>query len=119
MRILIVDDSKFVRKMLTSILESGGHTVCGEAVTGAEAVAKYSELKPDLVTMDVIIPDMSGVDAVKEIKKLDPSAKIVVISAMGQQPVVAELLREGALDYIVKPFQPARVLESIDKLIDK
>jgi two-component system chemotaxis response regulator CheY len=119
MRILIVDDSKFVRKVLTNILETGEHTVCGEAVTGAEAVAKYSELKPDLVTMDVIIPDMSGVDAVKEIKKLDPSAKIVVISAMGQQPVVAELLREGALDYIVKPFQPARVLESIDKLIDK
>ena len=85
----------------------------------AEAVAKYSELKPDLVTMDVIMPDMSGVDAVKEIKKVDSSAKIVVVSAMGQQPVVAELLKEGALDYIVKPFQPARVLESIDKLIDK
>ena len=119
MRVLIVDDSKFVRKVLTNILESGGHTVCGEAVTGVEAVAKYSELKPDLVTMDVIMPDMSGVDAVKEIKKVDSSAKIVVVSAMGQQPVVTELLREGALDYIVKPFQPARVLESIDKLIDK
>ncbi|GAI02359.1 unnamed protein product [marine sediment metagenome] len=89
--------------------------MCGEASTGNEAVERYKELKPGLVTMDIIMPDMSGIEAVKEIKKIDPEAKILMVSAMGQQAVVLEAIQAGALDYVIKPFQPSRVLESIDR----
>ena len=119
MRVLIVDDAMFMRRMLSDILEKGGHTVCGEASTGKEAVDRYKEVKPDLVTMDIIMPDMSGIEAVKEIKKIDAEAKILMVSAMGQQALVLEAVQAGALDYVVKPFQPSRVLESIDRIISK
>lgn len=119
MRVLIVDDAMFMRRMLSDILEKGGHTVCGEASTGKEAVEQYQEVKPDLVTMDIIMPDMSGIEAVKEIRKLDNDAKILMVSAMGQQALVLEAVQAGALDYVVKPFQPSRVLESIDRIINK
>ncbi len=119
MRLLIVDDAMFMRRMLIDILEKGGHTVCGEAATGKEAVELYKELKPDLVTMDIIMPDMSGIEAVKEIKKIDPDAKILMVSAMGQQALVLEAVQSGAKDYIVKPFQPSRVLESIGRIFKK
>jgi len=119
MRVLIVDDAMFMRRMLSDILEKGGHTVCGEASTGKEAVDRYKEVKPDLVTMDIIMPDMSGIEAVKEIKKIDTEAKILMVSAMGQQALVLEAVQAGALDYVVKPFQPSRVLESIDRIISK
>jgi len=116
MRLLVVDDAMFMRRMLSDILEKGGHTVCGEASTGREAIERYKELKPDLVTMDIIMPDMSGIEAVKEIRKIDPHAKILMVSAMGQQALVLEAVQSGALDYIVKPFQPSRVLESIERI---
>jgi two-component system chemotaxis response regulator CheY len=119
MRVLIVDDAMFMRRMLSDILEKGGHAVCGEASTGKEAVDRYKEVKPDLVTMDIIMPDMSGIEAVKEIKKIDAEAKILMVSAMGQQALVLEAVQAGALDYVVKPFQPSRVLESIDRIINK
>ncbi|KPK73606.1 chemotaxis protein CheY [candidate division WOR_3 bacterium SM23_60] len=119
MRVLIVDDAMFMRRMLSDILEKGGHTVCGEAASGKEAVERYQELKPDLVTMDIIMPDMSGIEAVKEIKKADPEAKILMVSAMGQQALVLEAVQAGALDYVVKPFQPSRVLESIDRVFKR
>jgi two-component system chemotaxis response regulator CheY len=119
MRVLITDDAMFMRRMLSDILEKGGHTVCGEAATGKEAVERYKELKPDLVTMDIIMPDMSGIEAVKEIKKFDPKARILMVSAMGQQALVLEAVQAGALDYVVKPFQPSRVLESIERIIKK
>ncbi len=119
MRLLIVDDAMFMRRMLSDILEKGGHTVCGEASTGREAIERYKELKPDLVTMDIIMPDMSGIEAVKEIRKIDPQAKILMVSAMGQQALVLEAVQSGALDYIVKPFQPSRVLESIERIFKK
>lgn len=119
MRVLIVDDAMFMRRMLSDILEKGGHTICGEAASGKEAVERYQELKPDLVTMDIIMPDMSGIEAVKEIKKADPEAKILMVSAMGQQALVLEAVQAGALDYVVKPFQPSRVLESIDRVFKR
>jgi len=119
MRVLIVDDAMFMRRMLSDILEKGGHTICGEASTGKEAVDRYKEVNPDLVTMDIIMPDMSGIEAVKEIKKIDTEAKILMVSAMGQQALVLEAVQAGALDYVVKPFQPSRVLESIDRIINK
>jgi len=119
MRVLIVDDAMFMRRMLSDILEKGGHTICGEAATGKEAVDQYKQLRPDLVTMDIIMPDMSGIEAVKEIKKLDPKARILMVSAMGQQALVLEAVQAGAVDYVVKPFQPSRVLESIERIIKK
>ena len=119
MRLLVVDDAMFMRRMLSDILEKGGHTICGEASTGKEAIERYKELKPDLVTMDIIMPDMSGIEAVKEIMKIDTNAKILMVSAMGQQALVLEAVQSGALDYIVKPFQPSRVLESIERVFKK
>ncbi len=119
MRLLVVDDAMFMRRMLSDILEKGGHIICGEASTGKEAIERYKELKPDLVTMDIIMPDMSGIEAVKEIKKVDPDAKILMVSAMGQQALVLEAVQSGAIDYIVKPFQPSRVLESIERIFKK
>ncbi|MEO0241330.1 MAG: response regulator [candidate division WOR-3 bacterium] len=118
-RVLIVDDARFMRKLLGDILKRGGYEICGEAATGAEAIKLYKELKPDIVTMDIIMPDMSGIDAVREILKIDPNAKILMVSAMGQQALVLESLQAGAKDYIVKPFQPMRVLEAVERILKK
>ena len=115
--VLICDDAIFMRTVLGDILRQAGFQVVGEAETGAEAVAKYRELQPDLVTMDIVMPDMSGIDAVREIIKEHPKARIVMCSAMGQQALVVEAIQAGAKDFVVKPFQPSRVLEAVQRVL--
>jgi two-component system chemotaxis response regulator CheY len=116
-RILVVDDAAFMRMMIRDILTKNGYEVCGEANDGAQAIEKYKEVKPDLVTMDITMPEMDGIAALKEIKKLDPLAKVVMCSAMGQQAMVIDAIQAGAKDFIVKPFQPDRVIEAIKKTL--
>ncbi len=116
-KVLVVDDVAFMRMMLKDILLKGGFEIAGEATNGAEAVRLYQELKPDLVTMDITMPEVDGIAAVKEIKKIDPNAKVVMVSAMGQQAMVIEAIQAGASDFIVKPFQPDRVLEALKKAL--
>jgi two-component system, chemotaxis family, chemotaxis protein CheY len=116
-RILIVDDAKFMRITLTNILKKANHEIVGEGETGKDAVLLYRQLKPDLVTMDITMPEMSGIDAVKEIKKEFPQAKVIMCSAMGQQKMVVEAIEAGAKDFIVKPFDEGRVLEAINRVL--
>ena len=116
-QILICDDAAFMRMMLKDILVKEGYEVVGEAVNGADGVEKYNSLKPDLVTMDITMPDMDGITALKNIKQCDPSAKVIMCSAMGQQAMVVESIQAGARDFIVKPFQRDRVIEAIKKVI--
>lgn len=115
--ILIVDDAAFMRLMIKDILTKNGYTVVGEAENGLTGVEKYKELRPDLVTMDITMPDMDGITAVREIRKFEPNAKIIMCSAMGQQAMVIDAIQAGAKDFIVKPFQPERVLEAVSKAI--
>ena len=115
--ILIADDAAFMRMMLKDILTKGGYTICGEAVDGKDAVSKYNELKPDLITLDITMPNMDGIAALKEITRNDPDAKAVMCSAMGQQVMVIDAIQSGAKDFIVKPFQADRVLEAVQKVI--
>ncbi|NLB17493.1 MAG: response regulator [Syntrophomonadaceae bacterium] len=116
-RVLIVDDAAFMRMMIKDILTKNGYAVVGEAENGLNAVEKYAEYMPDLVTMDITMPEMDGISAVKEIKKNDPNARIIMCSAMGQQAMVIDAIQAGARDFIVKPFQPDRVLEAVAKAI--
>ncbi|GMA99752.1 response regulator [Pelosinus sp. IPA-1] len=116
-RVLIVDDAAFMRMMVKDILSKNGYEIVGEAENGLKALEKFQELKPDLTTMDITMPEMDGITAVKEIKKLDPSAKVIMCSAMGQQAMVVEAIQAGARDFIVKPFQPDRVLEAVRKAV--
>src|SRR5690625_1528618 len=116
--ILIVDDAAFMRMMIKDILEKNGYTVVGEAENGREAVEKYKELEPDLVTMDITMPEMDGITALKEIKQIDPDAVVIMCSAMGQQAMVIDAIQAGAKDFIVKPFQADRVLEAIEKALN-
>jgi two-component system chemotaxis response regulator CheY len=116
-RILVVDDAAFMRMMIRDILTKNGYEVCGEANDGAQAIEKFKEVKPDLITMDITMPEMDGIAALKEIKKLDPNAKVVMCSAMGQQAMVIDAIQAGAKDFIVKPFQPDRVIEAIKKTL--
>ena len=115
--ILICDDAAFMRMMIKDILTKNGYNVAGEAENGAKAVEKYAELKPDLVLMDITMPEMDGIEALKKIKALDPGAKIIMCSAMGQQAMVIEAIQAGAKDFIVKPFQAERVLEAVKKVV--
>ena len=115
--VLVCDDAIFMRTMIADILSSAGYDVVGEAETGSQAVQKYRQLKPDLVTMDIVMPDMGGIDAVREICKDDPDAKILMCSAMGQQALVVEAIQAGAKDFVVKPFQPSRVLEAVQRVL--
>lgn len=115
--VLVCDDAVFMRTMLTDILQQAGFIVVGEADTGAKAVDRYKELRPDLVTMDIVMPDMGGIDAVREITAFDPNAKVVMCSAMGQQALVVDAIQAGAKDFVVKPFQPSRVLEAVDRVL--
>ena len=115
--ILICDDAAFMRMMIKDILTKNGYNVVGEAENGVKAIEAYSDCNPDLVLMDITMPEMNGIDAVKAIKALDPSVKIVMVSAMGQQPMVIEAIQAGANDFIVKPFQAERVLEAVKKVI--
>ncbi|MBN1467515.1 MAG: response regulator [Fusobacteriaceae bacterium] len=116
-KILIVDDAAFMRMMIKNILIKEGYEVVGEAENGAQAVEKYKELTPDLVTMDITMPEMDGITAVKEIMKINKGAKVVMCSAMGQQAMVIDAIQAGAKDFIVKPFQPDRVIEAISKVL--
>ena len=115
--ILIVDDAAFMRMMIKDILTKNGYNVVGEAENGLKAVEKYTELKPDLVLMDITMPDMDGIQALKKIKEIDPNANIIMCSAMGQQAMVIESIQAGAKDFIVKPFQADRVLEAVKKVV--
>ena len=115
--VLICDDAIFMRTLVRDILAQAGFEVIGEAETGVEAVAKYQELRPDLVTMDIVMPDMGGIDAVRQICKADPDARILMCSAMGQQALVVEAIQAGAKDFGVKPFQPSRVLEAVQRVL--
>lgn len=116
-RVLVCDDAIFMRTMITDILSGAGYEVVGEAETGLQAIERYRELNPDLVTMDIVMPDMGGIDAVREIVKQDPNAKILMCSAMGQQALVVEAIQAGAKDFVVKPFQPSRVLEAVQRVL--
>lgn len=117
-RILIVDDAAFMRMMIKNILTEAGYEIVAEAENGKQAVEKYNELKPDLVTMDITMPEMDGISAVREILKLDGKANIIMCSAMGQQAMVIEAIQAGAKDFIVKPFKPDRVMEAVTKALN-
>jgi two-component system chemotaxis response regulator CheY len=115
--VLVCDDAIFMRTMISDILSQAGFEIVGEAESGVQAVEKYRALKPDLVTMDIVMPDMGGIEAVREICKNDPEAKILMCSAMGQQALVVEAIQAGAKDFVVKPFQPSRVLEAVQRVL--
>lgn len=114
-KVLITDDTAFMRMSLRNILEKNGYEIAAEAEDGNQAVEKYEEVNPDLVTMDITMPNMDGITAIKKILEKDPEAKIIVVSAMGQKALVIEALNSGAKDFIVKPFQPDRILEAVQK----
>lgn len=116
-KIMVVDDAAFLRAMLKDILVQAGHEVVTEAGNGQEAIERYMTYKPDVVTMDITMPIMEGVEAVKEIRRLDPRANIVMCSAVGQKQLVIEAIQNGAKDFIMKPFHATRVLEAVDKAI--
>jgi two-component system, chemotaxis family, chemotaxis protein CheY len=116
-KVLVVDDAAFMRMMIKDILRKGGYEVVGEAEDGLKAVEKYRDLHPELVTMDITMPDMDGITAVREIRKIDPNALIIMCSAMGQQAMVIDAIQAGAKDFVVKPFQPERVLEAVKKVL--
>ncbi len=116
-RVLIVDDAKFMRHMLKNILTGMGWEVVGEAENGTEACAKYRELSPDVVTMDIVMPEVNGIDALKEIRSSDPDAKVVMISAIDQREPLMEALKFGAADYVVKPFEKERVEEAMHRVV--
>ncbi len=115
--VLVCDDAAFMRAMLSDILTHAGLDVIGEAQTGLEAVEKFRDLRPDLVTMDLLMPGLGGIDALREIVGIDPSARVLICSAMGQQALVLEALQAGARDFVVKPFQPSRVLEAVERVL--
>ena len=115
--ILICDDAAFMRMMIKDILTKNGYNVVGEAENGAKGVEKYNELKPDLVLMDITMPEMDGIAALKAIKANDPGASVIMCSAMGQQAMVIESIQSGAKDFIVKPFQADRVIEAVKKVV--
>jgi two-component system, chemotaxis family, chemotaxis protein CheY len=116
-RVLVVDDAAFMRKMVGDALAKGGHEVVGEAGNGIEAVASYQSLKPEVTTLDITMPEKDGLAALKEIIALDPSARVVMCSALGQESKVLESIRLGAKDFVVKPFQPDRVIEAVGKAL--
>lgn len=116
-KVLICDDAAFMRMMIKDILTKGGYSVAGEAENGKIAIDKYQETKPDLVLMDITMPEMDGIQALKKIKELDPEATVIMCSAMGQQAMVIESIQSGAKDFIVKPFQADRVIEAVKKVV--
>ena len=118
-RILVADDASFMRQMIREIVEAEGHEVVGEASDGIEAIDQFKEQQPDVVTMDIVMPRRSGIDAVKGIVAVDPGARIVMCSALGQETLVQEALQAGALDFIVKPFKPDAVVATLGKVLEK
>jgi two-component system, chemotaxis family, chemotaxis protein CheY len=116
-RVLVVDDAAFMRKVVSDALASGGHEVVGEAGNGAEAVQRYQELGPELTTLDITMPEKDGLAALAEIMAIDPGARVLMCSALGQETKVIESIKLGAKDFVVKPFQPARLLEAVGKAL--
>lgn len=116
-RILIADDAAFMRMMIKNIVSKNGYEVVGEAENGKVALELYQQYKPDLVTMDITMPEMSGIEGVKAIRSIDPKANIIMCSAMGQQAMVMEAIQAGAKDFIVKPFQQDRILQAIERVL--
>jgi two-component system chemotaxis response regulator CheY len=115
--VLIADDAAFMRMMIKNILTEAGYEIVGEAENGAVAVVKHRELKPDITTMDITMPELDGLSALRQIREADPTARVVMCSAMGQQSMVIESIQAGAKDFIVKPFQADRVLETLTKAL--
>jgi two-component system chemotaxis response regulator CheY len=115
-RILVVDDAAFMRRMVSDVLTSGGHEVVGEAADGNEALARYQELRPDVMTLDITMPEKDGLTALRELIAMDPGATVVMCSALGQESKVLEAVKAGAKDFIAKPFEPQRVLTAIEKV---
>ncbi|MBI1389515.1 MAG: response regulator [bacterium] len=115
--VMIVDDAAFMRATLKDLITKGGYEVVAEAINGQEAVEKYKTFKPDVVTMDITMPEMDGLESLKRIREIEPAAKVIMCSAIGQQANVLEAIKCGAKDFIVKPFQPDRVLEALKKVI--
>ncbi|MDX1921275.1 MAG: response regulator [Candidatus Caenarcaniphilales bacterium] len=115
--VLIVDDALFMRTVLKDILTKNGYDVVGEATNGYEAIEKYQELHPDITTMDITMPELDGIEALKKIMEVDSNARVIMCSAMGQQGIVVEAIKHGACDFIIKPFQPTRVLEALEKAV--
>ncbi len=116
-RVLVVDDAAFMRKVLSDALAKGGHEVVGEAANGNEAVSRYQELHPDVMTLDITMPEKDGLEALREILASDPAARVVMCSALGQESKVLESIKSGARDFVVKPFQADRVLEAVGKAL--
>ena len=116
-RVLVVDDAAFMRKVVSDALTSGGHEVVGEAGNGTEAVQRYQELSPELVTLDITMPEKDGLEALAEIIAIDPSARVLMCSALGQESKVIESIKLGAKDFVVKPFAPERLLEAVGKAL--
>jgi two-component system chemotaxis response regulator CheY len=116
-RVLVVDDAAFMRKMVSDALTGGGHEIVGEAANGAEAVQRFQELRPDIMTLDITMPEKDGLTALKEIIAVDPGAKVVMCSALGQESKVLESIKLGAKDFVVKPFQVDRVLSAVEKAL--
>jgi two-component system, chemotaxis family, chemotaxis protein CheY len=116
-RVLVVDDAAFMRKMVSDALTKGGHQVVGEAGNGVEAVAQYQALKPEVTTLDITMPEKDGLSALKEIIALDPAARVIMCSALGQESKVLESIKAGAKDFVVKPFQPDRVIDAVGKAL--
>ena len=115
-KVLFVDDSAFMRTILKGIILKEPYELGGEASTGREAVELYQQVRPDLVTMDIVMPEMNGIDAVKQIRAIDPNAKIIMVSAMGQQGMVIDAIQAGARDFIIKPFQPPRIQDALKRV---
>jgi two-component system chemotaxis response regulator CheY len=116
-KVLIVDDAAFMRMSINQMLTNSGYEVVGEAVNGKDAILKFKELQPDIITMDITMPDMDGIQAVRAIMAIDPNAKVLMISAMGQQTMVLDAMKAGAKNFIVKPFQKERLLEAFQNII--
>lgn len=116
-KVLIVDDAAFMRMIIKDILTKNGYEISGEASNGLKAIEMYKKERPDVVTMDITMPEMDGISAVKGIMQLDPTARIIMCSSLGQQSMVIDAIRAGARDFIVKPFQPDRVIEAIEKVL--
>jgi two-component system chemotaxis response regulator CheY len=116
-RVLVVDDAAFMRKMLSDALATGGHEIVGEAANGVEAFSQFQELRPDVTTLDITMPERDGLAALKDILAYDPTAKVVMCSALGQESKVLEAIKGGAKDFVVKPFQADRVLDAVSKAI--
>lgn len=118
-RVLIADDAAFMRMMIKNILQKNGFEIVGEAENGKQAIKLYQESKPDLVTMDITMPEMDGIEAVKAIRSEDPAASIIMCSAMGQQSMVMEAIQAGAKDFIVKPFQQDRMMQAVERVLSR